>query len=348
MHGKTATLRDIADEVGLTTMTVSKALRNQPGVKASTRARIVAAAERLNYRGNLSASMLKSGRSGIVRIIVNEYNLPFYSQLIDALSAEVLRNGMTPFLQETRYSVQYAQEAMRNPMFDGSMFDGSIIQANGLSDSSLREIQANGPTVLLDSCLTAPTISTVNWPNEEGVRAAVQHLIDRGCSNIGIVTTSPYLTARELMADHDTNSAIRLRGARAALVNNNLPYDPAHVITIQGLAEPQARELAHRLADGHAAFDGYACMNDSAALGLIRGFADQGVRVPQDARVIGFDGIRTGEFSVPSLSTIVVDLDQLAQLAVAQILRQISDPDNNRYPTVTTVGYQLIERESTR
>ena len=52
--------------------------------------------------------------------------------------------------------------------------------------------------------------------------------------------------------------------------------------------------------------------------------------------------------SVPSLSTIAVDLDQLAQLAVAQILRQISDPDNNRYPTVTTVGYQLIERESTR
>lgn len=61
-----------------------------------------------------------------------------------------------------------------------------------------------------------------------------------------------------------------------------------------------------------------------------------------------FDGIRTSEFPVPSLSTISVNLNQLAQLTVAQIMRQINNPDNNWYPTVTTVGYQLIERESTR
>lgn len=346
MNGKAPTLKDIAEEVGVTPMTVSKALRDMPGVKASTRSKVLAVAEKLNYRVNVQASSLKSGRSGIIRIMVNEYRLPFYSQLIDSLSNEVIRNGLTPFLQKTGYSAESAAEAMRSPYFSGSMFDGTIAHASGITEPEI--VKSGNPTVLLDDCLHNPTVSTVNWPNEMGSRAGVQHLIDRGCRNIGIVTTCPYMEVEELMKDHASNDPLRLRGARSALVDNGLPYDPEHVIRIAGMDELRGVAIAHKLADEHADFDGYMCMNDSLALGLIRGFADRGVRVPDDARVIGFDGIRTGEYSVPTLSTISVDLDQLAQIAVSQLLRQIENPDGDWRPSTATVGFTLIERESTR
>ncbi|MBT1172775.1 LacI family DNA-binding transcriptional regulator [Bifidobacterium sp. MA2] len=346
MNAKAPTLKDIAEEVGVTPMTVSKALRGMPGVKASTRAKVLAVAERLNYRVNVQASSLKSGRSGIIRIMVNEYRLPFYAQLIDALSDEVRRNGLTPFLQKTGYSAESAAEAMRSPYFSGSMFDGTIAHASGVTEAGI--LKSGNPTVLLDDCAANPAVSTVNWPNEMGARAGVQHLIDRGCRNIGIVTVCPYMDVEDLLRDHVSNDPVRLRGARSALIDNGLPYDPEHVIRVTGLNEPQGIDAAHRLADTHAGFDGYLCMNDSLALGLIRGFADRGVRVPDDVRVIGFDGIVAGAYSVPTLSTVSVDLDQLAQIAVGQLLRQINDPDGDWRPTATTVGFALIARESTR
>ena len=90
MTSSTPTLRDVAAEAGVSPMTASNALRGKPGVKESTRAKVIAAAKKLNYRINLTASMLKSGRSNIIHVIVNEFDSPFYSKLTQALSNEIV------------------------------------------------------------------------------------------------------------------------------------------------------------------------------------------------------------------------------------------------------------------
>ena len=87
MTSSTPTLRDVAAEAGVSPMTASNALRGKPGVKESTRAKVIAAAKKLNYRINLTASMLKSGRSNIIHVIVNEFDSPFYSKLTQALKS---------------------------------------------------------------------------------------------------------------------------------------------------------------------------------------------------------------------------------------------------------------------
>lgn len=104
------------------------------------------------------------------------------------------------------------------------------------------------------------------------------------------------------------------------------------------------------------------CANDFAAFGVIRGLADYGIHVPQDVKVIGFDGVTSGTYATPSLSTIQVDLDQLAKFAVDMIVERIergevNDNSNNAGnsndagtvlpPSRATIGYQLVEREST-
>ena len=98
-------------------------------------------------------------------------------------------------------------------------------------------------------------------------------------------------------------------------------------------------------------FDGVCCANDFAAFGVIRGLADHGIRVPQDVQVIGFDGVTSGSYATPSLSTIEVDLNQLAKFALDMIAERVErrgeEDAEPLPPSRATIGYQLVEREST-
>lgn len=182
------TLRDVAKAAGVSPMTASNALHGKPGVKDSTRAKVLAVAEKLDYRINLTASMLKSGRSNIIHIIVNEFDSPFYSKLVESLVTETTERGLTPFVEQTRYSPDAAKHALANNPFSGQLFDGEIIHASGLNAGvPLSAINHGRPLVLIDACEETPTFDTVNFPNEDGARAAVQHLIECGCHRIAIV-----------------------------------------------------------------------------------------------------------------------------------------------------------------
>ena len=173
------TLRDVAKAAGVSPMTASNALHGKPGVKDSTRAKVLAVAEKLDYRINLTASMLKSGRSNIIHIIVNEFDSPFYSKLVESLVTETTARGLTPFVEQTRYSPDAAKHALANNPFSGQLFDGEIIHASGLNAGvPFSAINHGRPLVLIDACEETPTFDTVNFPNEDGARAAVQHLIE--------------------------------------------------------------------------------------------------------------------------------------------------------------------------
>ena len=351
------TLRDVAAAAGVSPMTASNALHGKPGVRESTRARVVAAAERLDYRINLTASMLKSGRSNIIHLIVNEFDSPFYSKLVQALTTETSARGLTPFVEQTHYSPDAARRAMTSSPFSGQLFDGEIIHASGLGTNlPLARMNDGRPLVLIDGCEETPSVDTVNFPNEEGARTAVQHLIERGCRRIAIIGGG-YVPRGEL-AHVEHSYGLRLRGASGALLDAGLPYDPT--VTFHGYDVTMGIEAGHAIADtildarrdGGEAFDGVFCANDYAAFGIIRGLTDRGLRVPDDVRVIGFDGVSAGAYATPTLSTIHVDLDQLARFALDMITRRIGrradgDAADAMPPTRATIGYTLVAREST-
>ena len=215
------TLRDVAKAAGFSPMTASNALHGKPGVKDSTRAKVLAVAEKLDYRINLTASMLKSGRSNIIHIIVNEFDSPFYSKLVESLVTETTARGLTPFVEQTRYSPDAAKHALANNPFSGQLFDGEIIHASGLNAGvPLSAINHGRPLVLIDACEETPTFDTVNFPNEDGARAAVQHLIECGCHRIAIVGDG--YSPRTELAHVESSSGLRLRGASGALLDAGL------------------------------------------------------------------------------------------------------------------------------
>ena len=353
------TLRDVAKAAGFSPMTASNALHGKPGVKDSTRAKVLAVAEKLDYRINLTASMLKSGRSNIIHIIVNEFD--------------------SPFVEQTRYSPDAAKHALANNPFSGQLFDGEIIHASGLNAGvPLSAINHGRPLVLIDACEETPTFDTVNFPNEDGARAAVQHLIECGCHRIAIVGDG--YSPRTELAHVESSSGLRLRGASGALLDAGLPYDES--TNFIGYGSDSGIEAGHAIAEAMLearaqsaddtaesrspgttratgstpAIDGIFCINDYAAFGVIRGLADYGIRVPDDVRVIGFDGATAGSYTTPTLSTVQVDLDQLAQFALDMITRRVeqrdqgdgrSDESAGMPATRATIGYTLVPREST-
>ncbi|OZG60975.1 LacI family transcriptional regulator [Bifidobacterium lemurum] len=232
--GSTPTLRDVARAAGVSPMTASNALHGKPGVKESTRLKVVAAAKKLDYRINLTASMLKSGRSNIIHIVVNEYDSPFYSKLVQSLSAHTTARGLTPFLEQTRYSPDAAKQALQSSPFSDQLFDGEILHASGLNpDAPIDSMTHGRPFVLIDSCEIQPTTDQVNFPNEEGARAAVRHLIDRGCQRVALVGET-YMERGEL-AQAQSSGALRLRGASGALLDAGLPYDEPTVFHAYGI-----------------------------------------------------------------------------------------------------------------
>ena len=98
-------------------------------------------------------------------------------------------------------------------------------------------------------------------------------------------------------------------------------------------------------------YDALCCMNDALALGIIRGLAECGLRVPEDVAVTGFDGIEPGAYSVPTLTTVAVDFTEMARMAISMMLdhvgQQEGQEDSDRTPRRVIVGYHLLEREST-
>lgn len=350
-HGN-PTLRDVAQEAGVSPMTASNALHGKPGVKESTRAKVLAAAKKLDYRINLTASMLKSGRSNIIHIVVNEFDSPFYSRLVQALSNETKARGLTPFMEDTCYSPDAAKEALQSSPFSAQLYDGEILHASGLShDVPIDMLTGGRPFVLIDSCEDKPTTDQVNFPNEEGARAAVQHLIERGCRSIALVGSG--WRDRTDLAYASTAGLLRLRGASGALLDAGLKYDSS--VVFRGYAVKEGIEAGHAIAERMGtpeAFDGVFCFNDFAAFGVMRGLADWGFSVPGDLKVIGFDGVSAGAWSTPTLTTIQVDFEQLARLTLDMLVRRIEqrsgEAGEEDPPTRATIGYKLIERDSTR
>ena len=99
-----------------------------------------------------------------------------------------MSRGLIPFIEQTQYSPDAAEHALSSNPFSGQLFDGEILHATGLGTNvPLSKLNGGRPFVLLDACEETPTVDAVNFPNEEAERAAMQHLIDRGCRNIAIV-----------------------------------------------------------------------------------------------------------------------------------------------------------------
>lgn len=338
-----ATLKDVAATAGVSTATVSAALHGKSYVKPETARRVMEAARKLDYAINPSASALRSGRSNILSLVVPRLDAPYYPLVTTYLSQEITKRGLQMMIHMSEFNEQKERHTLKQLT---QFSDGIFTFPASVKASRLAAIARQCPIIQFDDRCLDRLLDTINTQSTEGMRAAVCHLAANGCQRIGI------LGKWDWAPQDDPNYAGRVSSTRPnaalqALKELGLPHDDTVIRSLPWSVE-DGISIAHQLYEEGSPFDGVVCMNDAMALGVLRGFADVGVKVPDQVAVIGFDGVKEGAYSVPRLSTIEIDYKGMAQTAVSLMLQRIEHRRDEPYiPQKIYVGFELKAREST-
>ncbi|MBU2666876.1 LacI family transcriptional regulator [Actinoplanes bogorensis] len=332
-----ATLRDVATRAGVSIRTVSNVVNGYAPVSDTLRAKVETALNELDYRPNLIARNLKQGRSGMLCLVVPELDVPYFAELARAVIAAGRRHGYAVMVDQTDADPVRERELLtRNSRL--TLFDGLILSPLTLSAQELRERGNKTPVVLLGEHLFDGSFSHVAIDNVSAARDATEHLISLGRTRIAAVGDQPYRTGE--------TAQLRTAGYRQALERAGLPFDPALVRPTERFHRHLGATAATALMALPSPPDAIFCYNDLLALGALRGLLTAGVRVPDDVAVIGIDGIEEGEFATPSLSTIVPDKQQIADLAVESLVALI-EQGATPAPAEVRASHTLLAREST-
>jgi len=330
-------LRDVAVRAGVSVRTVSNVANGFAHVAPSTRARVQTAIDELGYRPNVTARQLRRGRTETVSLVVPEIGSPYFSELASLTVRIAEERGWTVHIDQTDGDAERERQMISGPV--GQSVDGVICSPWAVSPEELARLGAR-PLVLLGERGAGGSLDHVAIDNVAASTAATAHLVATGRQRIAAIGVQPHLR-------NDT-ARLRLEGYRAALVASGLTVREALQVPVRTLHRPDGAAAMARLLDAEdprAPLDGVFCFTDELALGAMRTLAERGRRVPEDVAVVGFDDIEDGRWSVPSLTTIAPDKEQVARLALDCLAERITDPGAEGRDLVA--GHSLQLREST-
>ena len=328
----TVTLRAVAERVSLAPGTVSAVLNDAPSARSipeHTRRRIQDAARELNYRPNFLARSLRKKRTYTIGLILEEIG--------DAYGSLVI-SGVESYLREHNYfflTVIHRHDAtmLRN--------HSQLLLERGVEgfitvDTSLQE-PPSLPTVSVAGHRTLQGVTNIVLDQERGVRIALEHLVKLGHRKIAFMKGQPF----------SSDSQDRWDAVCKVSQELGLTMDPDLIVNLEfddpspQVGYPYAKKLLAQKKPFTALF-GY---NDLAAMGAIRAIQEEGLRVPKDISVVGFDDIPWAAFNTPSLTTVRQPLAKMGQIAAETVVNMIEHRDE--YPSEIAIEPTLVIREST-
>ena len=331
-----ASIKDVAQRAGVSLKTVSNVINDFPFVSATTRAKVRQSLEELDYRPNLSARLLRGGRTGVVALAVPEISAPYFAELAAQFVQHAKGHGWTVLIDET----QGARDSER-VVLDGiksHLVDGLIVSPLALTAKDIGARRDRTPLVLLGERLAHAPVDHVSIDNVDGARTATAHLMSLGRRRIAAIGSQPHVSGG--------TAALRLRGYRAALRAGGLPYSASLVVPARSYHRADGYAAMNALLDLPEPPDGVFCFNDLMAIGALHALHQRGHRVPGDIAVIGFDGIEEGDFHTPALSTIRPDKAEIARLALALLDLRIQGGVETA-PQEAYAPFELLIRQST-
>lgn len=334
-----STLHDVARVAGVSIKTVSNVVNDYPHVRPATRDRVLSAIAQLDYRPNLSARGLRSGKTGVIGLAVPELRQNYFAELADAIIRVAERHHLGVVIDQTSATREGELAVLSGGRL--RLTDGVLFSPERLGQEDIGLLDVDFPLVLLGERMFDGPTDHVTMNNVGSARAATEHLLGIGRRRIAVIGAHP-------SKQDDIRSAnLRTRGYREALEAAGMPWDPDLVRT----AAPWHREngaaaMRDLLASG-VEFDAVFTFNDTLGLGALRALGEAGVRVPDDVALIGFDNIDEAKFSVPSMSSVDPGRDQIAEKAVDMLLERINEKDDRLPPRQFLADFRVVGREST-
>lgn len=338
------TIQDVARAAGVSPMTVSNVLNERGSVAPTTRAKVLDTIDALGYRVNVAARNLRQGRTGTIGLALPELDRAYSAQLAARIVRAGVRRGLRVVVEETGARKENELDAIA--LSRVRLYDGLILSAVDIEPADLEQISASGPVVLLGEQVSASRVDHVGVPNADGAKAMLEHLHATGRRRIAVLGAGVGFRERPEAYALEAG-ALRVRGARQALQSAGSDLDPDLVIEVSEWSTPAGWQATTEFVRRGQRFDAIFALTDSLAFGALRALADAGLSVPHDVAVAGFDNVDEARFSIPSLTTVAPDHQQIAETAVRFLVERMRSGDDAGPPREVTSEFHLAIREST-
>ena len=338
---KEITLKEIANTLGISITTVSKALKNYPDVSEKTKKAVLDLAKDLHYTPNSFAVNLRTKESKTIGLIIPEVMHHFFSNVINEIIDEAEKNGYLVIILQSNESIELERKQVE--LLINKRVDGIIMSLSNESnfDEHIKEIiNRNIPFVMFDKISKLANCSKVLIDDQKAAMSATQHLIDKGCRKI-VHIRGPL---------NPQNAIDRYIGYKKTLDKNQIPYDPTLVYTCENVTFQEGLDFAKQIIEEHPDVDGVFAVTDLVAVGVLSYFNDHQVKVPQQVAVIGFSNWFMSQVLTPKLSTIDQPSHEMGVASFNLLLEEMHAHKENIPFTPKTIILEtsVIERDSSK
>ena len=319
-----ATIKDVAKRADVGIATVSRMINGTGYVSESSRKRIEEAIRELNFIPNERARNLSRKKSGIIGVIIPDFQTPFYASFIRQAEIELYRYGYKTMVCNTVKTSDREQEYI--DMLDRNMVDGIITCALSVEDTVYQQIDK--PIVSMDHDL-GPKIPLIHSDHRKGGRILAEYLVEQGCRRViqigGFFRVNTPSNDRYLEFENVMNK-YHISVRTLEMEWNRMDY--SYYVNLLKNYEDEVRQ-----ADGIFA-------SDMGAIALYHFVTDMGIKVPRDLKIVGYDGTDFTRMVTPVVTAVCQAIPLLAKKCVDTIMKLIQGDQDIEYHQITDVYLQ--------
>jgi LacI family transcriptional regulator len=331
-------MKDIAQDLGVSVITVSKALRNHTDISAATRARVLKRVAELNYQPNYAAQALVTGRTHTMGLVVPDLVHSFHSEVAKGLAGVLRKNGYSLLISSSEENPEVEKQAIDQLI--ARRVDALLVASTQWTAEAFRRVEeANIPYILLDRFFSGLAANFVGVDDELVGKIATEHLVEIGCRNIahiGGVRISPAFG--------------RMEGYKQALAKHGQSYRAEYIVAHDRLDE-SARSAGYHATKKLLALkprpDGIFCFSDAIAIGSMNAILEKGLRIPEDIAIVGCANVHYASFLRVSLTSVDQQSVAIGQRA-ARLAMSMLDSRSPSKPKTILLEPTLVVRDSTK
>jgi len=332
-------MKDIAADLGVSVVTVSRALRDRPDIAEKTKAKILDRVKRLNYRPNLTARSLVTGRSSLIGLVVPDLIHPFFGEIAKGLSSKLREKEYYLLVSSSESDPQLEQDEVEHML--AHHLDCFVVASCRKDTDSLSRIKEAGvPLVLVDRNFPGFRSNFVGVNDVKVGELATEHLIAQGCKRIA-----------HIRGPQTSIGNARVEGYCNALERRGIAFKSSYVVACGEASDSDGETRGRRAMEKILALkprpDGLFCFNDTIALGAMERALEAGLRIPQNLAIVGCGNFHySSKLQVP-LTSIDQKSREIGERAAKMIMRLLEKPPLAR-PRSVILEPELIARESSR
>jgi LacI family transcriptional regulator len=329
-------LKDIARDLGVSVVTVSKVLRNHEDIGAETRGRVLKRINELNYQPNLAARALVTGRSHLIGLVVPDLVHPFFAELAKSVSGVLRSRGYGLVIASSEEDPELEKQEIGQML--ARRLDVLLIASTQWAVEDFRKIEEQQrPYVLVDRRFSGLAANFVGTDDIAVGRLATEHLIENGCRRIAYIG-----------GEHVSTALDRLEGYRSALTSAGMPISNDYIACqshSDDAGDLTGYKAAKELLARAVVPDGIVCNNDPIAMGAMNAIFEANLRIPEDVCIIGAGNVRYAAALRVPLSSIDQDTGLLGSSS-AELALSLVQSKTSLHPKQIVIQPKLIARQS--